>query len=159
MDADLRKRTAEGALFQSPAPVLLVPAGHTATLQPKAVLLAWNSRLEAGRALRAAMELLVQAEAVHVTIVDPDTSTGENGEEPGADVAAYLARQGVKVTVDILAGGGRDTADVLRQHASDIDADLIVMGAYGHSRMHERIFGGVTQSMLEDPKIPVFLAR
>ncbi len=158
-DEDLRKRAVEGALFESPTPVLFAPIGRAATLQPETVLVAWNSRMEAGRALRASMELLVGAKAVHIAIVDPDASASENVEEPGADIATYLARQDVKVTIDVLAGGGRDAADILRKHAVDIGADLIVMGAYGHSRMRERIFGGVTQSMLEDPRLPVFMAR
>ena len=81
------------------------------------------------------------------------------GEEPGADVATYLSRHGVKVTVETLASGGNDPALVLQRHASDIAADLIVMGAYGHSRMRERLFGGTTQSMLENVGTPVFMAR
>jgi nucleotide-binding universal stress UspA family protein len=81
------------------------------------------------------------------------------GQEPGADIATYLARQGVKATVDVVASSGRETSDVLRQQAADINADLIVMGGYGHSRMREWIFGGVTKSMIENPPVPVLLAH
>ncbi|WP_353833965.1 universal stress protein [Mesorhizobium sp.] len=86
------------------------------------------------------------------------TSTA-TGAEPGADVAAYLARHGVNVTVDRLPSLDHSVVDVLRRHALDIAADLMVMGAYGHSRLRERIFGGVTVSMLEDPSMPILMAR
>lgn len=158
-DEELRKCAFEGAIFQSPAPVFMTPKGHAASLQPQRILLAWDSRVEAGRAARAAMGLLAGAERVHIVMVDPEASPLANGEEPGADIAAYLARHGVQATVEILASGGLTTAEVLRRHAEDIAADLIVMGAYGHSRLRERIFGGVTRSMLEEARLPVFLAR
>ena len=102
---------------------------------------------------------MVSAEEVHVTLVDPDTSSIVSGPEPGADIAAYLAHHGVKTTVDRLPSGGKAIADVLKQHAIDVSADLIVMGGYGHSRMRERIFGGVTRSMLDEPRLPVLMAR
>lgn len=158
-DGDLRKRALEGALFQSPAPVFMTPMDHVASLRPRRILLAWDSRVEAGRAARAALELLAGAESVHIVIVDPDASPLANGEEPGADIAAYLARHGVQAMVEILASGGLTTGEVLRRHADDIAADLIVMGAYGHSRLRERIFGGVTRSMLDEARLPVFLAH
>jgi nucleotide-binding universal stress UspA family protein len=65
----------------------------------------------------------------------------------------------VKVTVDRLPSSNHSTADVLRQHAVDTGAELVVMGAYGHSRLRERIFGGVTRSMIEDPRLPIIMAR
>ncbi|MCQ0972275.1 universal stress protein, partial [Paracoccus sp. TK19116] len=68
-------------------------------------------------------------------------------------------RHGVKVIVDRLPSEGERIEKVLARHATDLDADMIVMGAWGHSRLRERIFGGVTQSMIEQPPLPVFLAR
>ncbi|MGO7954792.1 universal stress protein, partial [Rhizobium ruizarguesonis] len=64
------------------------------------------------------------------------------------DVANFLARHGVKVDVDCIESGGRRVDEVLRQHAVDVAADMIVMGAYNHSRLQQSLFGGVTQSML-----------
>lgn len=163
--ADLRKdeflfnRVLNGAIFQSPAPVILAPKGKAVDLAPKTVLVAWNGGLEAGRAMRQAMDLLAAADNVHVAIIDPEASAITMGEEPGADIATFLARHGVKVTVDILASGGRDFGEVLRQHAVDIDAGMIVMGAYGHSRMREQFFGGMTRSMIEDSGVPVLFAH
>ncbi|WP_454856729.1 universal stress protein [Rhizobium binxianense] len=109
--------------------------------------------------MRAAMELLVGADSVHIVMVDPEASPAENGEEPGADIAAYLAKHDARAVVEVLASGGLATGEVLRRHADDIAADLIVMGAYGHSRLRQRIFGGVTRSMLEETRLPVLLAH
>ncbi|PSH63011.1 universal stress protein [Phyllobacterium brassicacearum] len=155
----LRSKVIEGALFESGRPLLILPAGSAPTLTPKRVLLAWDSRLESARAAREALEMLIGADEVHVTIVDPDTSSMMNGPEPGADVGSYLAHHGVRVIVDRLPSGGNPVADVLNQHAVDINADLIVMGGYGHSRLRERVFGGVTKSMIDVPKFPILMAR
>jgi nucleotide-binding universal stress UspA family protein len=103
--------------------------------------------------------LLAAADEVRLAIVDPVEGEHAHGEEPGADAATFLARHGVNVTVDRLPSENHSVADVLRRHAVDTDAQMLVMGAYGHSRLRERIFGGVTRSMLEVPPLPVFLAR
>jgi nucleotide-binding universal stress UspA family protein len=92
-------------------------------------------------------------------MVDPRAASARNGEEPGADVAAYLARHGIEVTVDRLASGGRPVDEVLNQHALDVSADLIVMGGYSHSRLRERIFGGVTRAILEEPSVCVLMTH
>lgn len=158
-DDTLFKHALDGALFQSPSPVILAPKQPQLELAPKKVLIAWSSQLEAGRAVRHALDMLVTADTAHIAIVDPQATRAEMGEEPGADIAEYLARHGIKTTVDVLASGGRDVGAVLRQHAVDIEAQLIVMGGYGHSRTRERIFGGVTQSMMDNLEIPVLLAH
>ncbi|MFS8116055.1 universal stress protein [Rhizobium jaguaris] len=156
---DLRRRVIDGALFQSPTPMLVNPGSKTIGPAPKAILVAWDSSDEAARAVRQSIDFLRAADAVHVTLVDPLASSSVNGEEPGADIAAFLARHGVHVDVDRIASGGRRVDEALRQHALDISADMIVMGAYNHPRLQQRLFGGVTRSMLEDSEIPLFLAR
>lgn len=157
---DLLKTTViDGALFESGRPILIVPPHHKPTLRPKRVLLAWDSGVECTRAAREALDVMASAEEVHVTLVDPDTSSIVNGPEPGADIAAYLAHHGITVDVDRLPSGGTSIADVLKQHATDISAELIVMGGYGHSRTREWIFGGVTRSMIDDPNLPVLMAH
>ncbi|WP_034854390.1 universal stress protein [Sinorhizobium sojae] len=158
-DPELRARTVNGALFSSARPVLLVPKGRRATMIPKTVLLAWNSHIEAARAVGQAVGLMSAADLVHVTMVDPEDSPTKSGEEPGADIAAYLARHGVKVTVDRLPSSGHRVEEVINRHAHSIGADLIVMGAYGHSRMRERIFGGVTRSMIDTAAAPVLMVH
>lgn len=158
-DPELRSRTIDGALFQSARPVLIVPKGQVATLTPKKVVLAWDSGFEAARAAREALDILSGANDVHVTMVDPRASYGRNGEEPGADIAGYLVRHDVSVAVERLPSGGRSIDEVLNRYAQDASAELIVMGAYGHSRMRERVFGGVTQSMLETAVVPVLMVH
>jgi nucleotide-binding universal stress UspA family protein len=122
-------------------------------------MVAWDSSLEAARAVREALDMLVAADDVRLVLVDPVAGESGQGAEPGADAAAYLARHGVKVAVDRLPSSGQSVAAVLSRHAADMDAELMVMGAYGHSRLRERIFGGVTRSILDEPPLPIFMAR
>ena len=155
----LRSKVIEGALFSSGRPLMLVPEGARATLTPQRVMVAWDARIEASRAVREALDLLIGATAVRLVLVDPVKGQEGHGDEPGADAAVYLARHGVKVHVVCLPGGGDPVAEVLRRAARDFGADMLVMGAYGHSRLRQRIFGGVTQSMVDDPMLPLFMAR
>ncbi|MGB3390415.1 MAG: universal stress protein [Pseudaminobacter sp.] len=155
----LKEKTIEGALFSSGKPLLLVPEGSSPTLKPKRVLVAWDSRIEASRAVRESLEMLKGADDVRLVLVDPVQGEEYHGKEPGADAAAYLARHGVKVTIDRLPRMNRSVADVLRQHARDTATELMVMGAYGHSRLRERLFGGVTKSMLDQSSVPILMAR
>lgn len=158
-DRSLLKRVLDGALFAAPAPVILAGEGRKVQLAPKTVLVAWNSTLPAGVAVRQAMGMLTQADHVHVVLVDPVARPYAMGDEPGADIARFLSRHGIEVTVEVLASGGRDPAFVLQRHATDIGADLVVMGAYGHWRLRERLFGGTTQTMLGNITTPVLMAR
>jgi len=155
----LRDKVIQGALFSSGKPMLLVPEGARPTLKPKRILVAWDARLASSRAVRESLDMLKSAEQVHLVMVDPIEDEFHHGAEPGADAATYLARHGVKVTVERLPSANHSVADVLRQHAGDVAAELMVMGAYGHSRLRERIFGGVTKSMLEGQSLPVLMAR
>lgn len=158
-DSDLKQQVVNGCLFHAGRPLMIIPRDGTPTLQPKTVLLAWDSRARAARAAREALELMINADSVHITMVDPVATLRVSGDEPGADVAAHLARHGINVTVDQLPSLGRPVAEVLQQHSVDIAANLIVMGAYGHSRMRELVFGGVTKSMLDEARIPVLMAH
>lgn len=155
----LKGKVIEGALFWSGKPMLLVPEGASATLRPRRVLVAWDARIEASRAVREALELLAAADEVRLVLVDPVAGEKAHGAEPGADIAAYLARHGIKVVVDRVPSEGHPVADVLRRRAMDFDAEMLVMGAYGHSRFRERLLGGVTRSMLDEVPLPLFMAR
>jgi nucleotide-binding universal stress UspA family protein len=155
----LRSAVVSASAFDARTPILLIPASGKTTFSPKNVLLAWNSKAESAKAAKDALDILKQADAVHVVLVDPDSAFFKNGGEPGTDIAAYLSRHGVKVVVEQLTSGGRATQDILAQHALEIGCDLIVMGAYGHSRLRERIFGGVTATLLESSDFPIFMAR
>ncbi|MEW9612858.1 universal stress protein [Shinella sp. S4-D37] len=155
----LKRKALEGALFSSGKPVLVVPQGYKADLKPKHVMIAWDSRLEASNAVSRAMDVLIAAKDVHVVLIDPLEGDGGQGAEPGADLATYLTRHGVKITVDRLPSQGGTVAETLRRHAVDTATDMLVMGGYGHSRLRERIFGGVTRSILEEPPLPVLMAH
>lgn len=148
----------EAALFESQTPVLLAPAGAAPVPAPKRILLAWNESAEALDAARAALPLLEAAESVHVVVIDPPTH-GPSRSDPGGLLCQYLARHGVRTEIDVLAKTMPRVSDVLLRHAGDMDADMIVMGAYGHSRFREAIFGGATRYMLEETRLPVFMAH
>ncbi|ESX63741.1 universal stress protein [Mesorhizobium sp. LSHC420B00] len=158
-DINLGPLVINGSLFDTGRPVLVVPEGAEATLSPRRVLVGWDSRAEASRAVREALDLLAGAEEVRVALVDPEATCTGNGTEPGADIAAYLTRHGAWVSVDPLASAGKPVAMVLAQHAIDTSADMIVMGAYGSRRLRERLFGGVTRWIVRKPPLPLFLAR
>jgi nucleotide-binding universal stress UspA family protein len=156
---DLKSQVVSGGLFQAGRPVLFVPRDANATLRPKTILLAWDSRPSAAHAARDALEMMKLAQSVHVTMVDPVAASRVSGDEPGADIATYLARHGVNVSVETLPSAGRFVTDTLQRHALDINADMIVMGAYGHSKLLELILGGVTKSMLKEAKLPILMAH
>ncbi|MES0138982.1 universal stress protein [Mesorhizobium sp. M0016] len=158
-DVNVGPLVINGSLFDTGKPVLVVPQGAEATLSPRRVLVGWDSRLEASRSVREALNLLAGAEEVRVAVVDPEATCAGKGAEPGADIAAYLTRHGARVSVDLLASAGKSAATVLAQHAIDTSADMIVVGAYGNRRLRERLFGGVTRWIVGKPPLPLFLAR
>lgn len=146
----------EGALFGGQAPVLVLPDGVAANPAPERIVLAWNESPEAMSAIRAALPLLKQAKSVRVTVIDPPRH-GQDRSDPGGPLSIFLARHGVKAEIDVLGKSLPRVCDVLLRHASDKNADLVVMGAYGHSRFREAILGGATRDMLEEAKLPVFM--
>jgi len=91
-------------------------------------------------------------------VIDPPMH-GPNRSDPGGLVAQYLSRHGVKTEIDVLSRSMPRVSDVLLRHVTDMDADMVVMGAYGHSRFREAIFGGATRYMLEQATVPVFMAH
>ena len=148
----------EGALFGAQVPVLVMPDGAELRSMPKRIAVAWNESAEALRTVRAALPLLMAAERVAVVVVDPPVH-GPNRSDPGGLLSQYLARHGVKVEIDILSRSLPRVSDVLSRYCTDMGADLLVMGAYGHSRFREAILGGATRNMLEQTDVPVFMAH
>ena len=122
-------------------------------------MIAWNTSLPAAGAVRAALPLLKTAKSVTIMSIDPTMSETADGEDPGANLAKWLSHHGCNVTVQQVPGGGADTGKVMLRRAKDIGADLIVMGAYGRSRLREAIFGGTTRSMIEQTEMPVLLSH
>ena len=148
----------EAAMFEGRCPVLVVPDKGEALIQPKRVLIGWNESPEALAAVRAALPILRTADLVHVAVIDPPTH-GPNRSDPGGLLSQFLSRHGVKVEVDVLSKTMPRISDILNRHATDMNADMIVMGAYGHSRFREAILGGASRYMLEQAIVPVFMAH
>ncbi len=147
----------EACLFNGMAPVLVVPPGK-AKPDPQRIVLAWNESREAMVAARRAMPFLRGAAMVSIVVIDP-SPYGAERSDPGGRLCQMLVRQGVKAEVTVLARTLPRVSDVLAQHLRDVGADMLVMGAYGHSRFREAILGGATRDMLEGAEIPVFLAH
>ena len=138
-------------------PVLIVPSAGKFPTIGKRILIAWNPCREATRAVTDSIPLLQRAEKVHVMAVNP--IAGEHGSVPGADIGLYLARHGVRVEVKTDQGAEIDVGNELLSRAADLDADLIVMGGYGHSRLKEWVLGGATRTILESMTAPVLMSH
>ncbi|MGF1500443.1 MAG: universal stress protein [Paracoccaceae bacterium] len=153
---EIRVRALEGALFQAAAPVLVVPPSTAKAAFPR-VMVAWDRSIEALHALRGALGFLKAAEAVELVLVDPTAESAD--DEPGAEIAVMLSRHGVPVTVAQVPSVGKRVGEVLRSRALETGADLLVMGAYGHSRLREALIGGPTREILEHVPVPVLMAH
>jgi nucleotide-binding universal stress UspA family protein len=140
-------------------PVLVVPYAYEPKPLGKRVLIAWNASREAARAVSDALPLLERASQVHVVTVNAEASARGHGEEPGADIAQFLSRHGVKVTVSQLVAPDLDAGNALLSRAFDLQADLIVSGAWGHTRLRESVLGGVTRTLLESMTVPVLMSH
>lgn len=146
----------ESLVLASGRPVIVLPP-RCPVSRVRRILVGWNAGREATRAVAGAMPLLARAEAVEVVVVDGKHAMG-HGEEPGADIARYLVRHGVRVDVCALSSGGEDVGHVLLSRAARTGADLIVMGAYGRSRLSEWAFGGVTRTALLEATVPILMS-
>jgi nucleotide-binding universal stress UspA family protein len=148
----------ESAMFTGNAPVIVLANGAPLHGKPERVVVAWNESAEAMMAVRSALALLQSAREVDVCIIAPERHSPEVSD-PGAELSRLLSRHGVKVSVSILAQTLPRVSEMIARHVADTDADLLVMGAYGHSRFREAILGGATRNMLEHAKVPVFMAH
>ena len=148
-----------GVLFQSPVGVLLNNDDLTALCAPKKVLVAWNTELHSARAVHQALPLLRQAEEVIIATIDPVTTEFQDGEDPGVDIAKWLSHHGCNIDVQQYPSGGHSIGESILTRAKDVGADLVVMGAYGHSRTRQAIFGGTTRTLIEQTDQAVFLAH
>ena len=145
----------DGVLFRSGRPVIVVPAGHDA-FSARRLIVAWDGSAQAARAANDALPLLKAAEAVEIVCVGDTEKL--LGSVPGAEFARHLARHGVHVTVNDLPVEV-DAAETLRRETALFQADMIVLGAYRHSRAREWFLGGVTQSLLARSPVPLFLTH
>lgn len=148
----------EAALFASKVPVLVAPDRDAPAKSAERVVVAWNESPEALGAIRAALPLLKQAKCVDVVVIDPPVH-GPHRSDPGGALCQMLVRHGIRAEVSVLAKTLPRVSDVLCRHMQDKDADLLVMGAYGHSRFRESLLGGATRNMLEMASGPVFMTH
>lgn len=148
----------EYVAMTSGCPVLVVPYAATTTSCGERILVAWNGSPEAAKAVRNAIPLLRRAKIVEVAVFNPDRPSDAHGEQPGADIALYLARHNIRVDV-MQERTETDVGEALLSLAANLNSDLLVMGCYGHSRFREILLGGVTRTMLNAMTIPVFMSH
>lgn len=152
------KRVIEAAMFESGHGVYLVPPGQPPRQPIRTVLVGWADGRQAARAVAEALPLLRLASLVKVVTVDEVDAEGQDESMDLSDIATYLARHGVETTVDVRPVE-RDVSTTLLREAHRMSADLIVVGAYGHSRFREWILGGTTVELLEKSDIPLLMAH
>jgi len=148
----------EQVILNCSRPVLVVPFAGSFPTIGVTVLVAWDGSVQATRAMTQALPILRRAGRVVLGMIDPVSGGGEHGEEPGADIATYLARHGVKVDVCSESAAG-DAGEALLAMAGKVAADLLVMGAYGHPRYREIMLGGATRTVLASATLPVLMAH
>ncbi len=146
--------TLEAALLESGRPLLVAAAAPAETLGRR-IAIAWNGSAEAARAVGAALPLLADAGSVSVIAVG-DTAPPEAG---GDALVAYLARHAIEARLNSVEAGGAPVGKTLLAEAEGARADLLVMGAYTHSRLRELVFGGVTREVLGAADLPVLMAH
>ena len=158
-DSELLRPRPEHVTLASGRPILVVPyAGRYETVGRR-VLIGWNATREAARAVNDAMPLLAGADFVTVLTIDAREGPDAHGELPGADISLHLARHGVKAEIERTVSAGIPAGDVLLSRAADLGADLLVIGAYGHSRVRELLLGGATRSILQSMTLPVLMSH
>lgn len=149
----------EELLFQSGRPVLVLPWAGKANPTPRTVMVAWDSSGRAARALADALPLLRGADKVVVVVATGD-QPGDDGNDPGFDIALHLARHGINVEARCVPlGPDIHTADLLLSQAADLGAEMMIMGGYHHSRVREFILGGVTRKIMKTMTLPVLLSH
>ena len=147
----------ERLALESGRPVLVVPNGFAGEQVGSRILVAWSGTREAARAAFDALPLMARAQSVHVVSV--------SGESFGADtvlagdLADALAGHGIRVSSEEIVASGAEVSDLLLSRASSLGADLLVMGAYGHSRWREYVFGGVTRAITRHMTVPTLLSH
>src|SRR6516164_8098626 len=150
---------AESIIFGSGRPTLVLPhtRKRTGSFALDTVIVAWDFSRPATRAIADAMPILEKAKRVCVLTVTNEKTI--DTRRSGAELAKHLARHGVDVVLDEVDAKGRSIGDAFEAHVTYRNADLLVMGAYGHSRLREFVLGGATKSMLTRPPAPIFLSH
>lgn len=147
----------EGVLFDSGRPVIFVPYIQKTGMTLRRVMICWDGSRAAARAVADALPFLQKAKQVEVVIVSEKPA--KTDEVPGADLGQHLARHGLTVDIKHITSPDIDVPSTILSHAADSDADMLVMGGYGHSRLREFILGGTTRGLLESMTVPVLMSH
>ena len=152
---------ADALLFEGACACMMVPHSGKLAAPGQRVLLTWNASRESARALREAMPILVAADEVVVLSSEPDDADAEiaRGHPHADELARFLESHGIESISSGIADLDISTSDAILGQAAEMNADLIIMGAYGHARLREIILGGVTRDLLKQSTIPLFLAH
>ncbi len=150
--------TVEYTAFESGRPLFIVPSAGRFDKHCERIMIAWNGRKEAVRAVFDALPLLKGADKVHIVSVATGAAS-DLVDIPGAQIAAALARHGVSCETAQTVSGDISVGDVLLNFTADNGIDLIVMGCYGHSRLREFVFGGATRTILAQMTAPVLMSH
>lgn len=150
---------AESIIFGSGRPTVILPHARerAGTFALDTVVVAWDFSQPAARAVADSLPILEKAKRVRIVTVTNEKNF--DTKQSAAELAKYLARRGANVTLDLVDAAGRRIGDVLESHLTSHNGDLLVMGAYGHSRIREFILGGATKSMLARPPVPIFFSH
>ena len=150
---------AESIIFGSGRPTLVIPhtRKRTGAFTLDTVVVAWDFSRPAARAVADALPILERAKRTNVVTITNEKVI--ETKRSGAELAKHLARHGVEVVLDTVDAAGRRIGDVLESYVASRNADLLVMGAYGHSRIRDFILGGATKSMMSQPPLPIFLSH
>jgi nucleotide-binding universal stress UspA family protein len=149
---------AETVILKCGVPVLMVPYAGAVAGAVHTALVSWNASLQAVRAVRYALPLLQRASKVDVAVFDPQSQPRDYRAVPDKDILAYLAAHGIAATVTRQVTNG-EVGKALLSLAGDLASDLLVMGAFGHTRLREILMGGVTREILRSMTLPVLMAH
>ncbi len=158
-DSWLAAAPSVAGLMGAGRPILVMPYAGAVTTLAETVLVGWNATAEAARAVNEALPLLQRARKVTVLAINPRRGIAGDGDLPAADIARHLARHGVQAEAAHTIATDLGEGDALLSYAADIGADLLVCGMYGHTRLREFAFGGVTRTLLSTMTLPVFLSH
>ena len=152
---------ADALLFEGGCACLVVPHSGKLAAPGKRVLLTWNASRESARALREAMPFLTRAESVVVLSSEPDDGNDDiaRGHPHAQELSRFLESHGIDAVSSGISDPDISASDAIIGQAADMNADLIVMGAYGHARLREIILGGVTRDLLKQSSVPLLLAH
>ena len=150
---------AERVVMESGRPVLIIPNHGSFPKIGDNVLVGWNATRESARATFDALPLIRNAKKVQISWVNPARDAWQAGDLPGSEISSTLARHAIAVNDEPLPTDGLAAGEALLSAASDLGADLLVMGAYGHTRMREFIFGGATRTVMQSMTLPVLMSH